>query len=134
MCARWGIGCGTCVSRCGSWVGCGGCVGREWEVFGAGPGWRVERDGPGVPSTAMVSAAGGEADGGLPAGVGVVAGVRGGLRGERRSLRRLLGLWVSCGCVVWVSIGWVCSGVRVLRRVGLPAYAFQRERFWLEVG
>ena len=38
-CARWVIGCGMCVSRCGSWVGCGGCVGRGWVAFlELGPG------------------------------------------------------------------------------------------------
>ncbi len=80
----------------------------------------------------------GEAGGGAGGGeVGVgedgvlaVAALRAGW-GESRALLAGLGeAWVRGVGVDW---GAVCEGSGA-RRVGLPSYAFQRERYWLEMG
>ena len=69
--------------------------------------------------------------GGAGAGGGVfAAGLRGvGGRGVV-CWGRLGELWVAGVDVDWGGVLGVCGGVRV----GLPSYAFQRERFWLGSG
>ena len=56
------------------------------------------------------------------------------LRGEREEVGVLFGalgeLWVRGVGVDWAGV-FVGSGAR---RVGLPSYAFQRERYWLDAG
>ncbi len=62
--------------------------------------------------------------------VGVVGSLRRGEGGMERFVRSLAEAWV-CG----VPVDWRCffagSGAR---RVGLPTYAFQRERYWMNPG
>ncbi len=50
--------------------------------------------------------------------------------GLGRFLRSVAELWVAGGVVDWQRVFAGSGGVRV----GLPSYAFQRERFWLKMG
>jgi acyl transferase domain-containing protein/acyl carrier protein len=60
----------------------------------------------------------------------VVGSLRRGEGGPERFVRSLGELWVRGVEVDWGRLCGGCSAVRV----GLPSYAFQRERFWLEGG
>ena len=94
----------------------------------------------GAPAPAPAAAAGGAAAGGVGAegvggtdsavGVVVVGSLRRGEGGLGRFLRSVGELWVAGGGVDWGAVFGGSGGVRV----GLPSYAFQRERFWLASG
>ncbi len=60
-------------------------------------------------------------------GVAVVGSLRRDDGGLGRFLRSVAELWVAGGVVDWQRVFAGSGGVRV----GLPSYAFQRERFWL---
>jgi acyl transferase domain-containing protein/NADPH:quinone reductase-like Zn-dependent oxidoreductase/short-subunit dehydrogenase/acyl carrier protein len=114
---------------------------RETVRFADGVGWLCEQGvggflelGPDGVLSAMVGecVAGAAADGeGVGEGVGGVVAVSV-LRGERPEVGALLGalaeVWVGGVDVDWVAV----FGGSGARRVGLPTYAFQRERFWLD--
>ena len=88
----------------------------------------AERAG-GSRSTGSLEGAGPPGAGGL-GGVVVVGSLRRGEGGLERFLRSVGELWVAGGGVDWGGVFRGSGGVRV----GLPSYAFQRERFWLAVG
>ncbi len=67
---------------------------------------------------------------GVGGGVVVVGSLRRGEGGLGRFLRSVAELWVAGGGVDWGGVFRGSGGVRV----GLPSYAFQRERFWLGSG
>jgi pimaricinolide synthase PimS1 len=74
--------------------------------------------------------ANGEVDGGASSGrsVAVVAALRSGRPEDRALLSALAELWVRGVAVDWTRV-LACSPAR---RVGLPTYAFQRERYWVQ--
>ena len=80
-----------------------------------------------VEAVAAERAAGAGGDGG---GVVVVGSLRRGEGGLARFLRSAAELWVAGGGVDWGGVFRGSGGVRV----GLPSYAFQRERYWLSGG
>ena len=87
----------------------------------------------GAPAAAGgVGAEGVEGVGGTDSAVGVVVvgSLRRGEGGLGRFLRSVGELWVAGGGVDWGAVFGGSGGVRV----GLPSYAFQRERFWLGSG
>ena len=98
----------------------------------------VEAVGGGVAAAAAGEGAAGEAaagddgsaGGGAGAGVVVVGSLRRGEGGLGRFLRSAAELWVAGGGVDWGRVFRGSGGVRV----GLPSYAFQRERYWLSGG
>ena len=61
-------------------------------------------------------------------GVGAIGSLRRGEGGARRFLASLGEAWVDGVDVDWAAI----FAGNAARRVGLPKYAFQRERYWLE--
>jgi acyl transferase domain-containing protein/D-arabinose 1-dehydrogenase-like Zn-dependent alcohol dehydrogenase len=77
-----------------------------------------------------VAGARGASDGVEAGGVGVVGSLRRGDGGPGRFLLSLGEAWVRGLPVDWTSL---FEG-SAARRVSLPAYAFQRERYWLEGG
>ncbi len=83
----------------------------------------------GVAAPAAAAAAGG-GDDAAAGGVVVVGSLRRGEGGLGRFLRSVGELWVAGGGVDWEGVFGGSGGVRV----GLPSYAFQRERFWLGGG
>ncbi len=92
--------------------------------------------GGGVAGGGAGGAGAGTADTGAGAvgdtgsGVVVVGSLRRGEGGLGRFLRSVAELWVAGGGVDWGGVFRGSGGVRV----GLPSYAFQRERFWLAGG
>ncbi len=91
------------------------------EVFADG----VSVDGVSVGGAGGVLGGGAGSDGG---GVLVVGSLRRGEGGLRRFFASLAEVWVHGVDVDWAR-AFLGAG-----RVGLPGYAFQRERFWLESG
>jgi acyl transferase domain-containing protein/NADPH:quinone reductase-like Zn-dependent oxidoreductase/acyl carrier protein len=84
----------------------------------------------GVQETADALADGNVAEASDRAAVGVVGSLRRGEGGAGRFLSSLGEVWVRGVEVDWTSL-FEGSGAR---RVPLPTYAFQRERYWLEAG
>ncbi len=84
-------------------------------------------DEPGAGAGAGAGPGAGAAGAGA-GGVGVVGSLRREEGGPGRFLRSLSEVWVRGVGVDWGGVFEGCGGVRV----GLPTYAFQRERFWLE--
>ena len=103
-------------------------VGVQETVEAVGGG--VVVGGVAAPAAAAAAAAGGGGDDAAAGGVVVVGSLRRGEGGLGRFLRSVGELWVAGGGVDWEGVFGGSGGVRV----GLPSYAFQRERFWLGGG
>ncbi len=84
----------------------------------------------GVGGVGVVGAGGGSPGAGGVEGVVVVGSLRRGEGGLGRFLRSVGELWVAGGGVDWGCVFRGSGGVCV----GLPSYAFQRERYWLPSG
>jgi polyene macrolide polyketide synthase len=96
---------------------------------GGQPAFEVDGDEEGVEGRAIeVGRAAVDGDG--LAGVAAIGSLQRGEGGSRRFLAALAEAWVRGVEVDWHGL---FEG-RGAKRLGLPSYAFQRERFWLEPG
>jgi acyl transferase domain-containing protein/acyl carrier protein len=106
--------------------------GPSIEERGAAAGARAAVEDSAVDTAPHPAPAGAEQHGGRaasePAGVAVICSLRRGDGTPRRFLSSLGEAWVRGVPVDWEAV----SRGRGVRRVRLPAYAFQRERYWLE--
>ena len=86
--------------------------------------------GPGAgPAAAAGSLAGGSAGSGSGSVVGVLGSLRRGEGGPDRFVRSLAEAWVHGVSVDWVKV----LGGSTVELPDLPTYAFQRQRYWLDV-